>query len=191
MGTRCTRRETGRADPARKRSSAAVVVVAARIDPVVGLRQAEFLRRALEADVDAEVADARLDGREQPVVAVYAARLLREQVRESVHRASVRDHAVRQHLAAVRHAHAAHCAHAAGTQQYFLDTCVGEDLTARRADARQDRLRNARRAAHRIEAAVQVVPCHQRLHHERRALRRQAQVAPLAGQHRDQFGVLT
>ena len=48
----------------------AVVIVASRVDPVVGLGQAEFLRRALQANVDAEVADAWLHGPEQAVVAV-------------------------------------------------------------------------------------------------------------------------
>ena len=86
----------------------------------------------------------------------------------------------------VRHAHAAHLAVA---QQHFIDARVREHFAACGTDAGQDRFADAPRAAHGVEAAVHVMPRDQRLHHERRSLRRQPQVAPLAGQHRDQFRV--
>ena len=74
-------------------------------------------------------------------------------------------------------------------QQHFLDARVGEDLAARGADAREDGFRDAPRAAYGIEAAMQVVFRDQRLHHPRGSLRWQAEVAPLAGEHGDEFRV--
>jgi len=163
------------------------VVVVVRVDPVIGLRQAEFCGRRLEADVDAEVADARLHLRQQRVVAGGLRHLARQQARKRIDRAGIGDHAARLDLVPVIHAHAAR---ATVAHQDFLDARVGEHLAARRPDARDDGVRDAPRAAHRIEAAVQVVARDQCLDHERRAFRRQAHVAPLAREHRDQFGIL-
>ena len=121
------------------------------------------------------------------VVAVLPGDLRRQQARERVDRAGIRDHAARSISvpSAMRTPHAR-----PSLNQHLLDARVGEHLAARRADARQDRVGDAPRAADRVEAAVQVVLRDQRLDHERRALRRQPQVAPLAGQHRDQFRVV-
>ena len=132
------------------------------------------------------MADARLHGRQQSVVAVFLHHRPWQQLRERIDRPRARDHDPAVDFVAVRHANATHLAVA---QQHFIDARVGEYFTARGTDAGQDRLADAPGPAHGIEAAVHVVSRDQGLHHERRALRRQPEIAPLARQHGDEFGV--
>ena len=80
-----------------------------------------------------------------------------------------------------------HARRASVLDQDFLHPGIGEHLAAGCAYHRDDAVGDAPGAAHGIVAAVEIVLRHHRVHHERSVARHHAVVAPLAGEHADEF----
>ena len=163
------------------------IVVVGWIDPEVGPRQPEFLGRALEPDIDAQVTDTRTDCRHCLVVACAGGIRLREQMTEGVVHPGTGHDAGAGDAVAVLHLHAGH---RSLFHQDAPDARVGENLPPARLDPRDDRVGDAPGAAHRVETTVQIMPGNHRMHHEGRLAGRQPHVAPLTADDRDQVGVV-
>ena len=71
--------------------------------------------------------------------------------------------------------------------QNLLHSCIGKNLAAGRLDHRNNRARDGTGSSHRVVAARKVVLGQHGMHEKARLPGRQAIVAPLSGQYRDQF----
>ena len=161
------------------------VVIGRGVDPVIGLRQAQFAGAALEAGIQAERRSGQFHLLEVGQQTGGLGGLARHQAGIGGHQSGAADDLRRAQFDAVllqAHAHGA-----AVLDQDLVHAGVGEHLAAGGLDHRDDGLGHAHRAAHRVVAAGDVVLGDHGVHEEGRLARRQAVVAPLGGECADQL----
>lgn len=118
---------------------------------------------------------------------VAAVRAFRQQLRVGVPCARVAQNGTCAQFASVGHAHADGAI--AGVHQNAFDFGAHQDLAASAFDHRLDRRRDPRRSAYRIISALQIVLHHHGVYTEAALRGRQPIIAPLAGEHAEQFAV--